>query len=89
MEVHIKSYHKKERNYECKFCKKKFSQQGNRDTHMKLHLGKKEFECDLCGKTFTQKTNLERHKESRCVEEVANLIFKDEQVLISNNLLND
>ena len=84
MEVHVKSYHEKEKKYECHVCHKKFSQQGNLNTHQKLHLGKKDYECDLCGKQFVQKTNWERHRDSKCVEGVANLIFKDEEVCSFN-----
>jgi len=53
--------------YECKFCKKVFSNITHLKRHLPSHTGEKPFHCQLCGLRFSRKDNLLIHKRTRCV----------------------
>ena len=72
LQMHLKNFHEKkrrqptiqkgERNYNCNFCGKSFTQSGNLKNHIKtIHEAQRNFKCDSCGKFFTQSGNLNQH----------------------------
>ena len=56
-----KSAVKKEKNYECSICHKRFTQTTHLDVHMRSHMGVKPYKCEYCDKRFTQGGNLRTH----------------------------
>ncbi|CAI2386270.1 unnamed protein product [Moneuplotes crassus] len=54
------------KKFSCDYCERKFTQKGNRDKHMKLHLTpsieeRRNISCKWCGVMFTEKHNLQSH----------------------------
>lgn len=49
------------KNYQCKYCRKKFTQSTHLDVHLRSHMGVKPYKCDYCDKRFTQGGNLRTH----------------------------
>ncbi|KAJ2824122.1 hypothetical protein IWW50_003483 [Coemansia erecta] len=54
---------KRERKYECKHCKKRFSRPSSLTSHVYTHTGERPFACDYpgCTKRFSVLSNLRRH----------------------------
>ncbi|KAJ1963218.1 hypothetical protein GGI12_002191, partial [Dipsacomyces acuminosporus] len=54
---------KRERKYECKHCKKRFTRPSSLTSHIYTHTGEKPFACDFpnCAKRFSVLSNLRRH----------------------------
>ena len=50
---HLK-VHTGDKPYQCKVCKKSFSNKSNLNKHMLVHTGEKPYSCDKCVKSFTQ-----------------------------------
>ncbi|KAL5272433.1 hypothetical protein ACHWQZ_G000584 [Mnemiopsis leidyi] len=63
LQRHISVVHRKERNYECHICRKRFGQQIHVDVHMRLHTGEKPFVCHMCNDSFKQSAHLKRHMQ--------------------------
>lgn len=63
LQIHVKTVHEKRRDFECKNCERKFSQNASLKQHIKVvHEGKKCFECVSCKKKFGEKGNLKTHE---------------------------
>ncbi|KAJ2334663.1 hypothetical protein GGI00_001748 [Coemansia sp. RSA 2681] len=54
---------KRERKYECQYCKKRFSRPSSLTSHVYTHTGERPFACDFlgCTKRFSVLSNLRRH----------------------------
>lgn len=66
------------RPFECPFCKKRFTQKGNMQTHSRLHTGEKPFQCLLCPEKFPQLSNLNKHILNHTNDNLkCNVCFKD------------
>lgn len=51
---HITSVHKKEKEFACKECPKKFALKERLRLHMRVHTGEKPYACKQCNKSFAR-----------------------------------
>ena len=64
LKQHIVHVHEKIKNFECKYCQKKFGTKDKMENHVVVvHEKFKPFKCEECGKEFGQKSNYQRHYE--------------------------
>ncbi|KAI4462140.1 zinc finger protein [Holotrichia oblita] len=63
LKAHMRLHRKKikSKNFDCKYCDKKFVNTTVLDLHMSVHTGKKRYECHVCKRRFTQKPHLQSH----------------------------
>lgn len=54
---------RKERSYECRYCYKRFLQNGDREQHERCHNGLMMYRCDICEMEFVQKVNASKHRQ--------------------------
>lgn len=58
----VEKHHiKGNKNHECKFCHKLFTQSTHLEVHIRSHMGLKPYKCEFCEKRFTQGGNLRTH----------------------------
>jgi len=63
MKRHYKSVHEKVKDFECRFCSRRFANSQSVKQHEWIHTGEKPFECKTCGNRFRQVAALIRHQK--------------------------
>ncbi|XP_034106380.1 zinc finger protein 708 [Drosophila albomicans] len=63
MKRHYKSVHEKVREFECRFCAKRFANSQSLKQHEWIHTGEKPYACKTCGTNFRQEAALIRHQK--------------------------
>ncbi|XP_017071288.1 zinc finger protein 14 homolog [Drosophila eugracilis] len=63
MKRHYKSVHEKVKDFECRFCSRRFANSQSLKQHEWIHTGEKPYECKLCGTHFRQEAALIRHQK--------------------------
>ncbi|EDW93621.1 zinc finger protein 708 [Drosophila yakuba] len=63
MKRHYKSVHEKVKDFECRFCSRRFANSQSLKQHEWIHTGEKPYECKRCGTHFRQEAALIRHQK--------------------------
>ncbi|XP_076042118.1 uncharacterized protein LOC143026012 [Oratosquilla oratoria] len=58
---HANTAHTVPRPYQCKICRKRFTQKHYVSLHMRVHTGERPYKCKLCPNTYTHKTSYTIH----------------------------
>uniref|UniRef100_T1GV26 Protein krueppel n=1 Tax=Megaselia scalaris TaxID=36166 RepID=T1GV26_MEGSC len=61
---HVRGVHEQIKNYQCKFCDRKFNKKETMKHHEMTHTGEKPHVCDICGWRFIQAIALKKHRET-------------------------
>ena len=88
LEFHIKTVHRGERDFECKYCGKKYSTNANLKVHeATIHTKDLPFKCDYCAKGFVRKKACKEHMD-KCAD--SQVVQKKEQfVVVANPIMAD
>ncbi|KAH8406867.1 hypothetical protein KR222_009579 [Zaprionus bogoriensis] len=63
MKRHYKSVHEKVKDFECRFCARRFANSQSLKQHEWIHTGEKPYACKTCGMHFRQEAALIRHQK--------------------------
>ncbi|XP_001354216.4 zinc finger protein 14 homolog [Drosophila pseudoobscura] len=63
MKRHYKSIHEKVKDFECRFCSRRFANSQSLKQHEWIHTGEKPYACKTCGTHFRQEAALIRHQK--------------------------
>ncbi|XP_017840979.2 zinc finger protein 85 [Drosophila busckii] len=63
MKRHYKSVHEKVRDFECRYCARRFANSQSLKQHEWIHTGEKPYTCKICDTHFRQEAALIRHKK--------------------------
>ncbi|XP_017862528.1 PREDICTED: zinc finger protein 714 [Drosophila arizonae] len=63
MKRHYKSVHEKVKDFECRFCARRFANSQSLKQHEWIHTGEKPYACPTCGTHFRQEAALIRHQK--------------------------
>ncbi|KAL5281406.1 hypothetical protein ACFFRR_005045 [Megaselia abdita] len=61
---HVRTVHKKIKNFQCQFCDSRFSRKENLEKHEMTHTGEKPYTCDICGRGFIQLFGMKTHRKT-------------------------
>lgn len=65
---HIKTVHKKLKEFTCMVCNKSYSTNTVLRVHMRIHTGVKPYKCEECDAAFKQLNELKKHKRKHTEE---------------------
>ncbi|KAH8372324.1 hypothetical protein KR093_011021, partial [Drosophila rubida] len=63
MKRHYKSVHEKVKDFECRYCARRFANSQSLKQHEWIHTGEKPYACKTCGTNFRQEAALIRHQK--------------------------
>ncbi|XP_023165255.2 zinc finger protein 714 [Drosophila hydei] len=63
MKRHYKSVHEKVKDFECRFCARRFANSQSLKQHEWIHTGEKPYACPTCSTHFRQEAALIRHQK--------------------------
>lgn len=63
MKRHYKSVHEKVKDFECRYCARRFANSQSLKQHEWIHTGEKPYACKTCGTHFRQEAALIRHQK--------------------------
>ncbi|XP_034481647.1 zinc finger protein 14 homolog [Drosophila innubila] len=63
MKRHYKSVHEKVKDFECRYCSRRFANSQSLKQHEWIHTGEKPYACKICGTHFRQEAALIRHQK--------------------------
>lgn len=88
LKLHVYSVHLKYKPYKCEHpgCEKCFSQIGDRNVHMKIHVDDKPHKCSICQKAFRLAKGLRAHMKTHGDKKQADVNTTN---LVDSNLHND
>lgn len=58
--------------HKCQYCERAFTQSGDLNKHLRLHVGENTYKCNLCDKSFRLQMDLRKHSYEHFQNKVTN-----------------